>query len=1127
MKKKLFFVLMICALTAVIAVILAGCGDTKLPSVRNLYVTENNYLGWGEVAGASGYVVYFNDDERERFYIETPYISMDNPEIRSVLKSGVQNKIYIRAVTLGKNNLPEKSSDRSMIIFNYSRKLSTPNKIKMSKDRFSWRGVNEATDYKAYVVRSGETEGTLYDMTWTTGTASMLGTINDLPNGYMYYVSIVATAPGYESSEPSDSVPYDRTVIDAGERSYSVQVGDAQYAMSAAFDDAAQYSAIVTLAAADQAKVVASTGAQYAADAVTEAGDYEVTFNADTQTVSLAAIPTYYVYVNASAEGKKLAYNNLNATYYLNVTFADGDTFVVKDGAGNVLSQYADDSTSQGLAATAGAYTIRVQSVGSAMTVSVAAGSSTEVTTVNPPSRDGQWAVTFDYNYDGAPAPQVIYTTDKKPVATPATPVRAGYIFEGWYEDAICLIGASFGPKQSNFRIFSPTTLYAKWSKESGVVEHTTHVDSDKDGKCDVCGATMTEHAVHVDSDKDGKCDVCGQTMPTVNCTTHIDRNGDGKCDNCGVNVDTVDVPVDTKAPIYLDVSDFAWFADAGAVINVHIWYEDGYKNTFPGDKMTYNSALGYYEATYVSSRKVKGVLFTRNNPNPNPAEGESTEWNRVEVAEGSFDSAYPVYKVLNIDDAGSTGSWIKVGEQVNTVGDGKIYIDFRDVDSLMENAPILAVYVWYTDGSENAKFPGKAVTYASHNGVKRFSAYVDYFTDKTVAGVIFSRNNPAVPLGDGVWNTIEFNPADDFLFDPAKPAYRVTLWGAAYAGYWESEEDALSPDAIVDKEDSTVNAYFYLDMSHITWFGDAGAVIRAIVRYEDGTVSDNAGVDGRYQGGYNGYKAVRSIDVLRINPATGQPWNQFTIELSAEANKDMVVVRALSDDGISYTYASHAEDVSGDEDRTLYFTNNKSWREVWVYAWNGTNSNADWPGVQLNQIELNGNGEGVFECTISAAYTNLIFNGKVGPDEDIKSVQTVNISLADLPANANGYFLYDTDDQGHYWYGTWWRGDAEEPQVETWDGTVTVDVTAFNDWFENDGATAYLYVWYPDGTNNGWCGQAMTKQSKGVYTIQLDPKKTIAGLIVARSSDGKIAHNQTGDLTLPDSHTITVTAWK
>ena len=41
----------------------------------------------------------------------------------------------------------------------------------------------------------------------------------------------------------------------------------------------------------------------------------------------------------------------------------------------------------------------------------------------------------------------------------------------------------------------------------------------------------------HVDSNKDGKCDLCGTTMEQEVCLNHYDADGDKKCDYCGVKM--------------------------------------------------------------------------------------------------------------------------------------------------------------------------------------------------------------------------------------------------------------------------------------------------------------------------------------------------------------------------------------------------------------------------------------------------------------------------------------------------------------------------------------------------------------------------------------------------------------
>ena len=64
-------------------------------------------------------------------------------------------------------------------------------------------------------------------------------------------------------------------------------------------------------------------------------------------------------------------------------------------------------------------------------------------------------------------------------------------------------------------------------------INEGSHIDTDKNYKCDTCGHDMLRpgpsHFGHWDYNGDGRCDYCGAK---TNCT-HTDANGDGKCDSC------------------------------------------------------------------------------------------------------------------------------------------------------------------------------------------------------------------------------------------------------------------------------------------------------------------------------------------------------------------------------------------------------------------------------------------------------------------------------------------------------------------------------------------------------------------------------------------------------------------
>ena len=78
-----------------------------------------------------------------------------------------------------------------------------------------------------------------------------------------------------------------------------------------------------------------------------------------------------------------------------------------------------------------------------------------------------------------------------------------------------------------------------------------SHVDKDKDKKCDVCGEDVKgkdeDDCECEDKDDDGKCDKCGE------CLECVDNDEDGKCDNCGEKMEeeVIEYPWDTTSLIF------------------------------------------------------------------------------------------------------------------------------------------------------------------------------------------------------------------------------------------------------------------------------------------------------------------------------------------------------------------------------------------------------------------------------------------------------------------------------------------------------------------------------------------------------------------------------------------------
>ena len=94
----------------------------------------------------------------------------------------------------------------------------------------------------------------------------------------------------------------------------------------------------------------------------------------------------------------------------------------------------------------------------------------------------------------------------------------------------------------------------------------------------------------------------------------------------------------------------------------------------------------------------------------------------------------------------------------------------------------------------------------------------------------------------------------------------------------------------------------------------------------------------------------------------------------------------------------------------TVYFTSNKGWATVNIYAYGGTGASMSWPGETMTYSHINEYGQNVFTYTGLAGYTTVIFS--CGND------QTVDIPLASFGEN-NGVYLGEKDGN-KYTVGFW-----------------------------------------------------------------------------------------------------------
>ena len=90
-------------------------------------------------------------------------------------------------------------------------------------------------------------------------------------------------------------------------------------------------------------------------------------------------------------------------------------------------------------------------------------------------SSGGPYTVSFDGNYYGCGAYDDVTVDGGKKLEAPADPVREGYLFLGWYQDAAMTVKWDF---EKN-KVQSDTTLHALWDKDTG--DSVSEPGSDKD----------------------------------------------------------------------------------------------------------------------------------------------------------------------------------------------------------------------------------------------------------------------------------------------------------------------------------------------------------------------------------------------------------------------------------------------------------------------------------------------------------------------------------------------------------------------------------------------------------------------------------------------------------------------
>ena len=110
------------------------------------------------------------------------------------------------------------------------------------------------------------------------------------------------------------------------------------------------------------------------------------------------------------------------------------------------------------------------------------------------PTGSGDYTITFDYNYEGAPANGTQTVAEGDVVTPPSDPTRDKFGFTGWYTDAACTEKADF-----EYAVTEDATYYAGWVQTEATVTFDANWADGTDTAVNVeIGGTVTQRRIRV-----------------------------------------------------------------------------------------------------------------------------------------------------------------------------------------------------------------------------------------------------------------------------------------------------------------------------------------------------------------------------------------------------------------------------------------------------------------------------------------------------------------------------------------------------------------------------------------------------------------------------------------------------
>ena len=283
------------------------------------------------------------------------------------------------------------------------------------------------------------------------------------------------------------------------------------------------------------------------------------------------------------------------------------------------------------------------------------------------------------------------------------------------------------------------------------------------------------------------------------------------------------------------------------------------------------------------------------------------------------------------------------------------ITVDFKNDQNWSQ------VYVYLWRGGYNNGWPGVEATLLGKD-VDGFTAY-SITVDLTEYDMIIFNN------GHGA-------KTEDLSLDATTTGFDLAGNAYDYSPYTGPEDpvdpDPVDPDPVDPIDTNTIRVYYKNDDNWSTVYAyiwNNGTKVSQATW--PGTPIESAGTD---KDGYHTYYVDVDLD----------QFDRIIFNNTETQTGDFVLTESttgFTKSGDSYVF--EAQPIDPDTTQiTVYFKNTASWDNVYVYLWRGDNNN-NWPGVQINQVGVDGEYK-VYAVTVDLTrYNMIIFNNGNGDQTD------------------------------------------------------------------------------------------------------------------------------------------------